>query len=161
MDALFSPSIIAFYSVNMIEDGSYRDSLPDDLIVPTREELTIYWKKTPPINKQLGVIDGRPEWVDILFFPIFTDDELAAKARQHRDDFIVATDPVMVSDYCIDDMPLTEAQREELIATRAIYRAWPKLESWPLIALPELPQWLLIEAVNQGYRVPVWPPLPA
>ncbi|PHZ33731.1 phage tail protein [Yersinia kristensenii] len=66
-----------------------------------------------------------------------------------------------LSDYSIDDTLLTNAQRAELTATRALYRAWPTLESWPLIELPELPQWLLVEAVNQGYRVPVWPPLPA
>lgn len=38
------------------------------------------------------------------------------------------------------------------------YRVWPTLENWPMIELPELPQWLLIEAVNQGFQVPVWPP---
>ncbi|HDL8251651.1 phage tail protein [Yersinia kristensenii] len=64
----------------------------------------------------------------------------------------------MVSDYSIDDTLLTNAQRAELTATRALYRAWPTLESWPLIELPELPQWLLVEAVNQGYIVPTWPP---
>ncbi|PHZ33730.1 phage tail protein [Yersinia kristensenii] len=66
-----------------------------------------------------------------------------------------------LSDYSIDDTLLTNAQRTELTATRALYRAWPTLESWPLIELPELPQWLLVEAVNQDYRVPVWPPLSA
>ncbi|WP_145491604.1 tail fiber assembly protein [Yersinia rohdei] len=85
------------------------------------------------------------------------NDKIAAFARSHRNAFIVATDPMMVSDYCIDDIPLSEAQRSELIATRAAYRSWPTLAHWPLIALPELPHWLLIEAVNQGYRVPVWP----
>ena len=87
------------------------------------------------------------------------NDKIAAFARSHRNAFIVATDPMMVSDYCIDDTPLTKAQRTELIATRAAYRSWPTLANWPLIELPELPQWLLIEAVNQGYRVPVWPEL--
>ncbi|MCW6551168.1 phage tail protein, partial [Yersinia ruckeri] len=65
--------------------------------------------------------------------------------------------PMMVSDYSIDDAPLTEPQRRELIATRSAYRAWPTVENWPLIELPDISQWLLIEAVNQGYRVPVWP----
>ncbi|WP_233420383.1 phage tail protein [Yersinia bercovieri] len=67
------------------------------------------------------------------------------------------TDPMMVSDYSIDDIPLTTQQRDELTTTRAAYRAWPTVENWPLIELPELPQWLLIEAVNQGYIVPTWP----
>ncbi|HDL7044074.1 TPA: phage tail protein [Yersinia enterocolitica] len=158
MNAMFSPGTVAFYAENMIKDGSYRDSLPDDLIVPTTEELTTYWKQMPPINKRLGVIDGRPNWIDILSFPILTDDELAAKARHYRDAFIVATDPLMVSDYCIDDIPLTQNQLTELATVRAAYRAWPTLEGWPLIELPELSQWLLVEAVNQGYIVPTWPP---
>ncbi|HHH0018846.1 TPA: phage tail protein, partial [Yersinia enterocolitica] len=81
----------------------------------------------------------------------------ASIARQYRDAFIITTDPMMVSDYSIDDMPLTEAQRSELISTRAAYRSWPTVAGWPLVELPELPQWLLIEAVNNGYRVPVWP----
>ncbi|MBX9474134.1 phage tail protein [Yersinia enterocolitica] len=65
---------------------------------------------------------------------------------------------MMVSDYSINDTLLTKAERTELTATRALYRAWPTVENWPLIELPELPQWLLVEAVNQGYIVPTWPP---
>ncbi|EPD1595154.1 phage tail protein [Yersinia enterocolitica] len=158
MNAMFSPSTVTFYAENMIKDGSYGDSLPDDLIIPTTEELTLYWKQMPPINKQLGVIDNRPAWVDVSLSQMLTSDQLAAIARQYRNAFIVATDPMMVSDYSIDDTPLTEIQRTVLTTTRAAYRVWPTLEDWPLIELPEPPQWLLIEAVNQGYRVPVWPP---
>ncbi|OWF78904.1 phage tail protein [Yersinia rohdei] len=89
---------------------------------------------------------------------ISDSDLLATLARHYRDALIMATDSLMLNDYCVDDTPLTAEQRTELTATRATYRAWPTLENWPLIELPELPQWLLIEAVNQGYRVPVWPP---
>ncbi|HDL8115219.1 phage tail protein [Yersinia enterocolitica] len=64
---------------------------------------------------------------------------------------------MMISDFSINDNPLTADKLTELIATRAAYRQWPTLDNWPLIELPELPQWLLVEAVNQGYRVPVWP----
>ncbi|WP_145554843.1 phage tail protein [Yersinia canariae] len=85
-------------------------------------------------------------------------DAVACTARSYRDALIMVTDSLMLSDYCIDDAPLAAEQRTELTETRATYRAWPTQENWPLIELPELPQWLLIEAVNQGYRVPVWPP---
>ncbi|MFB5184679.1 phage tail protein [Yersinia intermedia] len=99
------------------------------------------------------------QWDGVQWVP---DNNLQANtARQYRDAFIIATDPMMVNDYSIDDKPLTEAQRSELISTRAAYRSWPTVASWPLIELPKLPQWLLVEAVNQGYRVPVWPELPA
>ncbi|WP_235906643.1 phage tail protein [Yersinia rochesterensis] len=97
----------------------------------------------------------------MIVTPAPTADELAAVARGYRDAFIRATDPLMVSDYSIGDTPMNAAQRAELTAARALYRAWPTVENWPLIELPELPQWLLVEAVNQDYRVPVWPPLSA
>ncbi|CNG46970.1 tail fiber assembly protein [Yersinia similis] len=88
-------------------------------------------------------------------------DRVAAVARRYRDAFIEATDPMMVSDYSIDDMPLTSEQRRELAETRLAFKTWPTQENWPRIELPDIPYWLLIEAVNQGYRVPVWPAGPA
>lgn len=93
-------------------------------------------------------------------------DQQAAVARQYRDAFIKATDPMMVADYSIDDEPLTEDQRRELIATRLAFKQWPMLADWPLIALPVMGEldksrWLLTEAVNNGYVVPVWPPVTA
>ncbi|CNH74798.1 phage tail protein [Yersinia bercovieri] len=160
MKALFSPTLVAFIPENMAQDGSFHDDITKSLIVVSDEEQALYWKQPAPSGQMLGVADNRPVWVDIPPLsppPPLTADQLAAKARQYRDDFIVDTDPMMVSDYSIDDKPLTTAQRDELTATRAAYRAWPTVENWPLIELPELPQWLLVEAVNQGYRVPVWP----
>ncbi|WP_145588500.1 phage tail protein [Yersinia aldovae] len=124
--------------------------IPDSLF----HEYTVF-----PLGKCRVVVDGMPAWVNIPTPPALTSDELAAKARRYRDDFITATDPMMVSDYCIGDTQLTEAQRTALMEARTAYRSWPTVESWPLIELPELPQWLLIEAVNQGYRVPAWPPV--
>lgn len=85
------------------------------------------------------------------------NDKIAAIARDYRDTFLSTTDAMMTSDFSVDDIPLTESKRSELIATRAAYRAWPTLADWPLIELPDIPQWLLIEAVNKGYRVPIWP----
>ncbi|MGP2542421.1 phage tail protein [Yersinia sp. 2541 StPb PI] len=156
--AYFSTSLKSFIPTTWKEDGTYtEDSWPVDAVLATDEEVAMFWKQTPPKGKMLGVIAGRSEWVDVPPSPALTADELAAKARSYRDAFIIATDPMMVSDYCIDDTPLTQAQRTELTAIRSDYRAWPTRENWPLIDLPELPQWLLIEAVNQGYRVPDWP----
>lgn len=85
-------------------------------------------------------------------------DAIASIARKYRDALIMATDSLMLSDYCIGDTLLTAAQQTELLAIRSSCRAWPTQENWPLIELPEIPQWLLIEAVNQGYIVPTWPP---
>ncbi|MGL4486522.1 MAG: phage tail protein [Yersinia sp. (in: enterobacteria)] len=92
-------------------------------------------------------------------------DQQAAVARRYRDAFIKATDPMMVSDYSIEDQLITEEQRTELVAIRLAYKQWPSQDGWPLIELPVItptgtdkPSWLLVEAVNNGYQVPVWPP---
>ncbi|WP_227728827.1 tail fiber assembly protein [Yersinia proxima] len=156
MKYYFSPATLGLYREEMKPRYIAAESWPSDAIEVTPD---IYNKYTcaAPTGKEIGIDNTQPCWVDIQIPPL-TPDQLAAKARAHRDDFIIATDPMMVSDYSIDDIPLTETQRAELTATRAAYRSWPTLENWPLIELPELPQWLLIEAVNQGYRVPTWPP---
>ncbi|HHL2562317.1 TPA: phage tail protein [Yersinia enterocolitica] len=160
MKYLFSDIKNLFFPYSSMEDYKQAGMWPEFGVDVDEDIFTLYTGE-PPVGKVRGSIDGMPAWVDVSPQQPLTSDELAAKARIHRDDFIIATDPMMVSDYSIDDISLTEAQRAELTATRAAYRSWPTLENWPLIELPELPQWLLVEAVNQGYRVPVWPPLPA
>ncbi|WP_316391025.1 tail fiber assembly protein [Citrobacter farmeri] len=81
MNAKFSPSLNVIYPENMIEDGSYGDSLPSDLTELTEEEMISYWKVSPPDNKKLGSENGRPAWVDI---PPRTAEELIAMAEQER-----------------------------------------------------------------------------
>ncbi|CNE48691.1 putative tail fiber assembly protein [Yersinia bercovieri] len=159
MKYYFSPTTLGLYREEMKPRYIAAESWPSDAIEVTQDIYDQY-TNAAPTGKEIGVDNTQPCWVDIQTLPL-NPDQLAAKARAHRDDFIIATDPMMVSDYSIDDAPLTKEQRTELTATRALYRAWPMQENWPLIELPELPQWLLVEAVNQGYRVPVWPPLSA
>lgn len=77
MKAKFSASVKTFYAQNMIDDGSYDIGLPVDLIDVTDEELSTYWKQSPPLRKMLGVIGGRPAWVDL---PPPTHEELVANA---------------------------------------------------------------------------------
>ncbi|EMU6154328.1 TPA: phage tail protein [Yersinia enterocolitica] len=156
----FSATTLGFYPQNSQADYLVVGSWPDDAVMMTEKEQATYWKQSLPAGQMLGAVKGRPAWVSLPQPMPPTADKLASTARYYRDAFIIATDPMMVSDYSIDDVPLTEAQRSELIATRAAYRSWTTLANWPLIELPELPQWLLIEAVNQGYRVPVWPEQP-
>ena len=81
MNAKFSPSLNVIYPENMIEDGSYGDSLPSDLTELTEEEMISYWKVSPPDNKRLGSEKGRPAWVDI---PPRTAEDLIAMAEQER-----------------------------------------------------------------------------
>lgn len=57
--------MITFIPENMIEDGSYDTGTISGLIDVTADELATYWKVTPPDGKKLGVIAGRPAWVDL------------------------------------------------------------------------------------------------
>ncbi|EMY0610127.1 TPA: tail fiber assembly protein [Yersinia enterocolitica] len=155
----FSATTLSFYPAELLDVYADAGTLPADL-VEIDDDVYAQFSDMQPIGKKRGANKkGMPEWIDIPA-AVVTDNDIAATARRYRDAFITATDAMTIVDYSIDDKPLTEAQRSELIATRAAYRSWPKLANWPLIELPELPQWLLIEAVNQGYRVPVWPELP-
>lgn len=155
MKYYFSQATLGLYREEMKPRYIAAEPCPSDTIEITQNIYDQY-TRTAPTGKEIGIDNTQPCWVDIQTIPL-TPDQLAAKARAHRDDFIMATDPMMVSDYSIDDTPLTEAQCTELTTTRALYRLWPTVDSWSLVELPELPQWPLIEAMNQGYRVPVWP----
>lgn len=88
----FSPSVLAFYPQNMIDDGSYSE-LPADLIELTGDEQSLYWKQTPPSGKSLGVISGRPAWVDL---PPPTHDELIAAVESERQRLLSHADAVML-----------------------------------------------------------------
>ncbi|EPD8659283.1 tail fiber assembly protein [Yersinia enterocolitica] len=152
----FSATTLSFYPKELLAVYTEAGTLPDDLI-EIDDDVYAQFSDKQPIGKKRGANKkGMPVWVDIPA-PIVTADDITATARRYRDAFIAATDAMTIVDYCIDDKPLTEAQRSELIATRAAYRSWPTLTNWPQVELPELPRWLLIEAVNHGYHIPVWP----
>ncbi|WP_235895050.1 MULTISPECIES: phage tail protein [Yersinia] len=156
---IYSPSENAFIPVALESIYVAAGTWPEDGYLIADDDAMIFMGDAP-IGKMRAAQDGRPCWVDIQTSSP-SNEALSKLARGYRDAFILATDTMTISDYSIDDAPMSAAQRAELTATRALYRAWPTVESWPLIELPELPQWLLVEAVNQGYRVPVWPPLSA
>lgn len=70
----FSASTAGFYSEHLINDGSYSDSLPSDIVELTVEETENYRGVFPPDGKMLGGINGRPAWVDL---PLPTPEQLA------------------------------------------------------------------------------------
>ncbi|EPC8046418.1 tail fiber assembly protein [Yersinia enterocolitica] len=74
MKALFSPVLATFIPDNMAVDGSYSPDITDNLIAVSNEELSMYWRQEPPTGKMLGVVDGRPAWVDL---PPLTTEQLA------------------------------------------------------------------------------------
>lgn len=150
----FSAKTRGFYPAELLDIYKAAGTLPDDL-VDIDEVSHRAFTGQPPAGKILGADEqGMPMWVDAPA-PTFTD--LAAQARRYRDAFLTATDQMTLVDYSISDVPLNAEQRAELLAARQSYKSWTNEPGWPLIELPELPIWLLIEAVNRGYRVPEWP----
>ena len=156
MNYWFSAANNAFYPVALKESYVNAGSLPNDLI---EVEDTIFneFSATPPDGKMRGVGDsGLPIWVDI---PVVEEspEQIKARARVLRDEFIVSTDRMLVSDFTINNIPLTAEQQAELLDVRQKFKVWPESEGWPKVELPEIPQWILIEAVNNGYIVKNWP----
>lgn len=153
---VFSPSTLAFYPAALKDSYVAAGSWPEDG-VEVEDDVFATFSGTPPEGKMRGLgDDNQPAWVEVPA-PSYTEDQVKAQARGYRDAFLSATDVMVVPDFTICDMPLTDEQRTELTTTRETFKKWPTQAGWPLIELPEIPQWLLIEAVNQGYVVPTWP----
>lgn len=86
-----------------------------------------------------------------------TVEEFTLEARKIRNDFILATDPLVIADYSINDVYLSQEQREELFATRLDFKRWPSQPGWPDIPLPAVPAWISEELIVRGYMMPAWP----
>lgn len=131
----FSPSALAFYPQNMIDDGSYSD-LPADLIELTGDELSQYWKQTPPSGKCLGAVAGRPEWVAL---PLPTNEELIQASENERQRLLKHADAVML------DWRTELMQGEISDANRAKLSAWlaykNEVKSADVTADPEHVNW--------------------
>ncbi|EKY1962933.1 tail fiber assembly protein [Cronobacter sakazakii] len=156
MEYFYSPKENAFYPAALEDAYRAAGTLPDDLIAVENSVFTEYSACPPQGKTRAAGSDGLPCWVDIPKEEI-TEDEIKAQARALRDNFIEATDKMVMQDYTINDVPLTEKQYAEVIEVRLNYKRWPTMDGWPNIQLPEIPRWILIEAVNSGYVFPTWP----
>ena len=144
------------YPVSLKESQVNAGSLPNDLI-EVEDSVFSEFSATPPEGKLRGIgADGFPIWIDI---PVVEEspEQIQARARALRDEFIVSTDRMLVSDFTINNIPLTAEQQAELLDVRQKFKLWPESEGWPNVELPAIPQWILIEAVNNGYIVKNWP----
>lgn len=158
----FSPSTLAFYPEELLEVYEAAGTLPDD-IIEMDEGVFEEFSNNPPAGYQRGADkDGHPEWHLIPVIPK-TDEEIynenATTARRYRDSFLKCTDRMMLGDFSIDDVLMTQEQFNEVLAIRTEFKAWPKQDGWPLIEIPEIPQWILVEAANNGFVVLTWPPV--
>lgn len=70
MKAYFIPSVPTFIPEAWKSDGTYtEENWPSDAVLLTEEETSEYWMVSPPDGKKLGVINGKPGWVDIPLPP--------------------------------------------------------------------------------------------
>lgn len=117
MKAKFSPSTRSFYPENMIDDDSYGNNLPTDLIDVTEETLAIFWKATPPEGKVLGVLDNSPAWVDA---PPQSKEKSVEFARRYKDGLL--SEARLIIDPLQDAVDLAMATEDE----KATLLEWKK-----------------------------------
>jgi len=77
MTIYFSESTRAFYPADLLNEYNAAGSLPNDLIEITEEETDLYFCKSAPDGKMLGIVSNRPQWIDL---PEKTEEELAESA---------------------------------------------------------------------------------
>ncbi|HBZ9266466.1 TPA: tail fiber assembly protein [Citrobacter freundii] len=82
MRAYFIPSVPTFIHESWKHDGTYtEENWPSDAILLTEEETNAYWMIPPPKGQKLGVVKGKPAWVDI---PPPTQEELIQYAEREK-----------------------------------------------------------------------------
>lgn len=102
-------------------------------------------------------IDPSKKWVyqDGLVSRLLSQYDIEARAL--RNAFLKATDPLMVIDYSINDELISEDQRREAAKTRVAMKAWPKTPGWPMVPLPSVSEWLMAQAIQNGFVNKTWP----
>ncbi|WBT22665.1 hypothetical protein [Enterobacter hormaechei] len=73
--------------------------------------------------------DGFPIWIDNGIIVVEeSPEQIQARARALVDEFIVSTDRMLVSDFTINNIPLTAEQQAELLDVRQKFKLWPESE---------------------------------
>lgn len=144
--ALFSPSTLTFYPKSMIEDGSYGDNLPSDLVEITEKEQNTYWKQSPPSGQILGALIGRPEWVDT---PPPSKEEVVATANSTKARLkAVADSAIEWRQDAVDDRSASDREIADLATWRKYRIALMRVDTSkaPNIEWPVVPSTVSTEA---------------
>lgn len=82
-DGTYGPYFIPEY---LKEDGTYTDDTwPASAVLMTEDETVTYWRQSPPDDKQIGVVNGRPAWVDL---PPLTKEQRLGQLEQKKADVL-------------------------------------------------------------------------
>lgn len=87
----FSSSMNGFYDSRLINEYKASNTLPEDIIKMTDDEVATYYMVTPPAGKRLGTINNRPGWIDI---PPPTHEEQVAIAEQKRQKLLIQANTI-------------------------------------------------------------------
>ncbi|MFJ7792900.1 tail fiber assembly protein [Pseudomonas sp. NPDC096950] len=135
----FSVSSGGFYLGADQEYYESLDSWPNDAIKLTEEEQSLYWKQSAPFNKVLGLINGRPAWVDL---PPPTTEEVIARVEAQRDGLLreatLRIDPLQdavdVEDATAQDIAILKKWKQYRVALNRIQdqSGYPDAITWPV-----------------------------
>lgn len=141
MKAYFVPSVPTFIPEAWRNDGTYtEDKWPSDAVLLTEEETATYWMVTPPDGKRLGVVDGKPAWVDI---PQPKPEELIAIAEREKSGLRAIADSEIAWRQDAVDAGIATEEETSALAEWKKYRIFlmrVDTSTAPEITWPEQPQ---------------------
>ncbi|RDH43348.1 hypothetical protein [Zooshikella ganghwensis] len=79
-------------------------------------------------------------------------EEIKVKAREIRDNLKAQIDKMFSPGFTINDILLTDIQKDELIKYSLSLSKWPKEDKWPNVKLPKPPKW-----TKPFLKVSKWP----
>ncbi|WP_341767931.1 tail fiber assembly protein [Citrobacter portucalensis] len=138
----FSEKTKGFYFGEWLPEYKKNNTWPDDAIALTDDEIKIYHAKQPPLGKILGVMLGRPAWVDL---PPPAHDELIAVVESERQRLLSHADTV-TADWRVE-LVLGDISEEDKVS----------LSAW-MAYKREVKAVKAGEAIVPGF---IWPAIPA
>lgn len=137
MRAYFIPSVPTFIPESWKSDGTYtKGNWPSDAILLTEEDTAAYWMISPPEGKILGVVNGKPAWVNI---PPPSREELITAAENERQQLLAHADAMMLdwrTELMLDE--ISDTNRAKLSAWMAYKN---EVKSADVTTAPEHVSW--------------------
>ncbi len=119
-------------------------NLPDDLVEVSDSDYVSF------LNNELGdnvqIIDG-----SLVTREVSITVDYEAKARKLRNSIRSEIDNYLLPSSTINDILVTDEQKQTLIQDSVLLAGWPAVEGWPYIQLP-----VLSDLCQSLITIPVW-----
>lgn len=158
----YSPSTGGCYPESLYDAYVDSGTWPTDGVKISEEIHTQFFLDSTPEGKERYWDPSTKtfKWIDVPTYQ-YSEEEKKSIGRVYRNNFVIATDVMMLSDYTINDTLLTDDQKKEVADTRIAFKTWPTLANWWNTSLPSVPQWIIDDAnKNRNYNHPTtdqWP----